>query len=355
MEKVDRELKADLLIVGGGGAGLRAAIEAARAGARVILVSKGPLCRSGATVTASFSIQAAFDPRDSSRLHFEDTVRVGRGLAEEPLVKALAEDAPERLLELSEMDTPFERLEGGRFRQVQLAGQSLPRSLVISRCAYGLMVALARELARYREVEVWEDAMAVSLLSGGSRVSGALVFDIRTGELALIRAGATLLATGGYMALWSFNDAPPDLTGEGQVLALRAGAELIDLEMMQFYPTVICHPPGARGHLFSYDRARHPEMLGGRILNGLGETFFEGRPTRDELLRLILKEVAEGRGSPHGGVFIDLTHSPHPPSHVEKMLRQTPAAFGLLRQLGVDMRKEPFEVAPGAHFACGGV
>ncbi|MCX5910110.1 MAG: FAD-binding protein, partial [Deltaproteobacteria bacterium] len=185
---------------------------------------------------------------------------------------------------------------------------------------------------------------------------GAVILDLKDGQLKVIRSRATILATGGYQELWAFNDAAVTACGDGLILAYEAGARLVDLEMVQFYPTVVIHPSAIKGTLFQYELVIHPEFLGGRLVNGRGETFIEGMPLRDALSRAIWNEVQMNRGTEHGGVFIDLTTSSKPREALTAALEKwQPNQFHYLKDMGCDLREVRVEVGPHMHFALGGV
>jgi succinate dehydrogenase/fumarate reductase flavoprotein subunit len=184
---------------------------------------------------------------------------------------------------------------------------------------------------------------------------GAILLDLKNGQVKSV--GATvILATGGYEELWALNDASCTACGDGVFLAYEAGAELVDLEMLQYYPTVVIHPPSIQGTLFQYELITDPEMLGGRLLNGKKEPFFKGKLLRDAIVRAIGKEVRAGRGTPHGGVYIDLVHSTKSREDLTRALEKwQPNQFHYLKDMGFDLRETLVEVAPHAHYTLGGV
>lgn len=275
----------DVLVIGGGGAGIRAAIAAAELGRRVILLSKGPLARSGITPVAGEGVEGAVNPGDSPDLHYKDTLKAGRGLADEDLVYALAEDAVERIHDLGSYGAKFKKNPDGSFATSLRPGQTHSRNLFIIGGGYGLAASLVRRMGQLPNILLLDDAMAIRLLVEEGRMAGVVYLDVRTGEVHGISARATILASGGYEELWPFTDTPPDTTGEALVMAYEAGAELIDLEMVLYYPGVVVHPPSARGWLVQYEYILNSDILDGRVLNGKGEPFIQGFPARDESLR----------------------------------------------------------------------
>jgi len=356
----DRE-DVDVLVVGGGAAGARAAIEAHDCGASVVLACKGPLARSGTTPQAWPSMQVAFgaeDPRDGPGVHFHDTVREGRMLGDENLVWALVSDAQDRVRDLERYGVKFER-KNGQFLQVRHPGQTYPRNLVIKGAGYGLVSGLSREVRRRASIRVMPDAILTRLLLAEGRAVGATVLDLRRGLLAEIRAKATVLCTGGYEQLWGITDTSPDTTGDGIALAYRAGAELVDMEMMLYYPAVIVHSYGElNGTLVQYESLLAAEYLAGRMLNANGEEFLPPGPppARDILSRLMFDEIRAGRGTKNGALRIDLTKSPKSPTEIDDWLdRLQTLPYDNLRELGIDVKAEAIEVAPGTHFALGGI
>jgi succinate dehydrogenase/fumarate reductase flavoprotein subunit len=354
--KVDTTIPVDVLVIGGGGAGVRAAIEADCEGATVALISKGPVTRSGLTPQAFTSYQAPFDPRDSAALHFKDTVHHGRDLGDQNLVRAMADEAVPRALELHRWGVPF-KMEGDTFFMVFHPGQTYPRNLLIQGGGYAMMVRLKKELNRHRAVKVFEDYMVTRLLMSDGEVVGAVAVDQREGRLVAFQAKAVILATGGYERLWGKTDAAPDSTGDGTSLGLMAGATLADMELMLFYPTLYFYTEGEQGLVVVYEWFLEERYLAATLVNARGQEFLPKRPLlRDELSELIFREVAAGRGTEQGGVFIDVSRSPKSREEKEKVYRELIAGPGRnLKNYGIDVTKDLIEIAPGAHFSLGGV
>jgi fumarate reductase (CoM/CoB) subunit A len=345
----------DILVIGGGGAGLRAAIAAAELGKKVILLSKGPLSRTGITPVAGEGVEGAVNPGDTPSLHYEDTLKAGRGLADEDLVHALAHDANDRIRDLESYGAKFKKNPDGSFATSLRPGQTHSRNLFIMGGGYGLAASLFRRLSQLPNILVLDDVVVTRLLMQDGRATGALVLNVRTGEIDVVAAKATILATGGYEELWPFSDTPPDTTGEALVMAYQVGAHLIDLEMVLYYPGVVVHPPSARGWLVQYEYILNPDILDGRVLNGKGEVFIQGFPARDEFMRAIRNQVKQGSASPHGGFYADLSHSRYSREMLTERLEGWLHQFTNLKHVGLDLRDQPLEMAPAAHYCLGGI
>jgi succinate dehydrogenase/fumarate reductase flavoprotein subunit len=354
---VSEQLETDVLVVGGGAAGLRAALQAAERGRRVILLAKGPISRSGITPLASTGVTASFDPEDSRELHYQDTMRGGRGLADTPLVRALAEDAPEQVRWLASIGQRFSTNANGSFALTIRPGQSQPRNCFAIGGGWSMSRTLLLKTADYPQLRVVQDAYVTSLVVRDGEVRGAICLDLKSGGVIVIQAGATVLATGGYGQLWKVSDCPPDSTGDGAVLALDAGATLVDLEMVQFYPAVGVYPSVIRGLIMvPYEFGINPDLLGGRLLNGKSEQFVQGFPMRDELARAIFCEIEEDRATRHGGVYMDLVHSKYEKEELTRRIRTyIPSQNAHMLKLGIDIAEQMIEVAPAPHFCCGGI
>jgi succinate dehydrogenase/fumarate reductase flavoprotein subunit len=303
------------------------------------------------------AFQAVCAPGDSEELHFRDAVEGGRRLGDENLISALARDAAQRARDLESYGVRFKRKRDGSYDPMYHPGQTFPRALFIQGGGFGMLAGLLREAGRHPEIEFLSDLLAVRiLLDREGAASGALCLDMRDGRWKAVESGAVIVATGGYEELWALNDASATACGDGVFLAYEAGAQLVDLEMLQYYPTVVIHPPSIEGTLFQYELITNPEVLGGRLLNGRMEPFFEGLLLRDAIVRAIWKEVREGRGSPHGGVFIDLVHSSKAREALTEALEKwQPNQFHYLKDMGCDLRESLVEVAPHAHYTMGGV
>jgi succinate dehydrogenase/fumarate reductase flavoprotein subunit len=351
----------DALIVGGGGAGTRAAIAADNTGAKVALISKGPIARSGATPLAFTSYQAAFghsDPRDNPKVHFDDAVREGRYLGDQHLIEAMVIEAQERALDLERYGVKFMKQDDGTFYQAYHPGETYPRNLMIQGGGYAMMVGLRKELRKHPQVQVFEDHVLTKLLRRDDEIVGAMALDLRTGCCRAFRAKSVILATGGYHQLWKKNDVSPDLAGDAIAQAYLVGAELVDMEMAMFYPTLYFYSDYDQGLVVVYEWFLEERYLDGRLVNALGEEFLPpGKPpVRDRLSRAIFDEVEAGRATERGTVFIDINRSPKSEQERAKVFRQLVGGPGKnLLNLGLDVTKDLIEVAPGVHYTLGGI
>lgn len=358
------KIQTDVLVIGGGGAGVRAAIEADNLGASVALVSKGVISRCGLTPMAGYSYQAAFghaNPADNPRVHFEDTVREGRRLGDENLILCLTEEARDRALEMEKYGVRFTK-DGDKFAQVRHPGQTYPRINRIPGRGYQMMLGLKKELNRHQKIKVFEDGLISKILTDPSgRPAGAVAFLQREGRFVIFQSKAIVLATGGYEELWEKTDTAPDSTGDGTAMAFDLGAQLVDLEMMLYYPVVTLGSkvfPSMR-QVLQYESLLEKEYLGGTLRNARGEEFLPpGKlPVRDVLMKLIFKEKEEGRATDRGGVFIDLTKLPLSPEEIDKKIDEIGARlqFDRIKYLGLDLTRDMIEVAPACHYSLGGV
>jgi succinate dehydrogenase/fumarate reductase flavoprotein subunit len=354
-------LSTDVLVIGAGGAGMYAAVAAARAGARVILADKSLIGRGGATIMAQMTVAAAMGHQEPDHWthHLADTIKAGRGLCDERLSAILCEEAPIRIREMDGWGAGWARDERGRYCQVMAPGHQ------VARCVYADFLNTGPATARTLRGEVAQND-AVTRISGlhvvelvlrEGRCCGALAIDAETGEAVTVAAGAVVLAGGGLTRLFQRNSASANMTGDSYALALRAGAQLIDMEFVQFFPIGHLAPRLVGMDPIMWDPFRY--KLGGRLLNGQFEEFIDryggtdsGKYTaaRDIASYAIFKEVEAGRGSPHGGAWLSFQHLP------EETLRK---AFGpvidRLAANNIDLTKAPVEVAPIAHYHMGGI
>ncbi|MCR4440591.1 MAG: FAD-dependent oxidoreductase [Peptococcaceae bacterium] len=350
-----RRINCDVLVIGGGGAGAMAAYEAAKHKVRVAVVSKGRIQRSGCTIMAPGAISGVGDewavPGDSKRLHLEDTVRGGAYLNDQNLVSILVEEAPEAILELERIGAIWQRDETGKKYALRIdGGHTYHRTVFLEdRTGREILRSLFGELKK-RDVGLYEEIMITRIIHDGCCAGGAAGVDINTLEPVIFESGAVILATGGAGNVYANTDNPTDVTGDGYRLALEAGVPLMDMEFVQFFPIGFLFPPSLRG------------VLGGllyysRLLNAKKERFMEKYDpqrlelsTRDRVSRAMFMEVREGRGTPLGGVYCDMTYQP--PGYIAKM---TPALYDTYRQIGIDPEKDLLEVAPTCHFFMGGM
>ena len=355
---IDRTIETDVLVIGGGGGGLRAAIEAHDAGARVLVVSKGIVGKSGLTQTAVTGFQVALgnvDPRDNPSVHYMDSMRGSYGLADPELVEIFTREAPAAVEDIESFGGKFDRGPDGKLIQRTLdSSQTYPRSIKKGD-ALGtpIMQALRKQMNR-RKIPRLHEILVTKLLKDEGRIAGAVGIDFQSGELLHISAKVIVMATGGGGELFPVNSNTPDATGDGCILALEAGADLVDMEFILMLGHAVLHPETVRGVLFTFQYllpkgARAP-------FNSEGEPFLanydpEGsdNPARHIYARAIHGEVGAGRGSPHGGVYFD-------PGSVslETLMDSLPSQTKFLQTLGVDMRA-PIEVGVAAHYFCGGI
>ncbi len=355
---MEREIyECDVLIIGSGGAGCRAAIEASKYDLDVIMVSKGLSFKSGCTTLAEGGYNAAFaavDCADTPEAHFEDTLKGGGYLNDPELVKILVKEAPERLIELESFGALFDRQESGQINQRPFGGQSYRRTCFQGdRTGHEMMVALKEEVIK-RDVKTMDEIMITALIMDASsnNVLGACGLSLKDSKFLIFKAKSVILGSGGAGWIYPVTSNTLQKTGDGYFIAYLAGADMLDMEQVQFHPTGMIHPESRKGVLVT--EAVRGE--GGILLNSEGERFMEKYDprkelaTRDVVARAIYNEIREGRGTEKGGVYLDVTHLPA--KVIEEKLETMLAQF---LDVGVDIRKEPMEVAPTAHHFMGGV
>lgn len=354
--KIARKLQTDVLIVGAGSAGLRAALSAAECGSKVILTNKGPLARSGISLAAAGGIQARFHPDDSEEEYFHDVVTCGYGLGDQNLISTLAHDAHDRVLDLERYGVRLVRDSQDRYAVRQFPGQSKPRSLLIKGGGIGLVSALAKACRHQANINIIDEFFVTGLLTGktpATAVTGALGINLRTGELTHIEAKAVILATGGCQWLWEINDCPADAVGDGIIHAYRAGAELVDMEMVLFYPSVIVWPPSVKGAFVHYEFF-DPAILDGNVYDRTGVPVLpKPLPVRDEAMRIMAKAIHAGQGGDHNGLFWYVGNSPKGAEAVRRTLNTL--QYNYIKLHGIDPAVDKIEVAPGAHYLMGGI
>ena len=353
-------LTTDVLIVGAGGAGMYAAIAAANEGGAVLLLDKNLVGRGGATIMAQMTVAAAIGHQepDSRHLHLEDTLEAGRGICNEQLSEILCHNGPDRILEMDRWGTRWVR-EEGHIKQVGAPGHRRKRCCYVDFLNTGPAVAstLRRQVSGVDSIRRLSNVAAIEICVSDGRARGAVALDLSSGSLITIAARAVILAAGGLTKIYRRSSASTNMAGEAYWLALEAGAELVDMEFVQFFPIAHLAPRLVGMDPIMWDPFRY--KLGGKLLNGNFEEFIhqyggqdEGRYTavRDQASYAILKEVEAGRGSPHGGVYLDFRHVP------DDSLR---TAFGpvidRLLKNGIDLTRMPVEVAPTAHYHMGGI
>jgi succinate dehydrogenase flavoprotein subunit len=352
----------DILIVGAGGAGMYAALSAARRGAeRVLLVDKSLVGRGGATIMAQMTVAAALGEEcpDDWTAHLDDTLAAGRGLCDESLAAALCEDAPARIREMEGWRVGWARRANGRIAQVTAPGHSRPRCCYVDFLNTGPAVAatLRRQVGHVNAIRRVSNLTVTDLVTVDGESIGAVALDVSAGEPVTIAAKAVIIATGGLTRIYARNSASANMGGDGYALALAAGAELVDMEFVQFFPIGHLAPRLVGMDPIMWDPFRY--KLGGRLLDLNGREFLadygsdetSGYTTpRDIATYAITKEVAAGRGSPHGGVYLSFTHVPE---------ADLEGAFGpvieRLAKNGIDLTRMTVEVAPIAHYHMGGI
>jgi succinate dehydrogenase/fumarate reductase flavoprotein subunit len=349
-----RYFETDVLVIGGGGAGAMAAYEASKHGVSVTMVLKGTPQRCGSTIVAPGAISAVGDwhlPEDSRDVHFRDTVKGGSFMSEQSLVRILVEESPDLVLEMERIGALWQREEGGETYSLRIDGGHS-----FARCPF-LEDRTGREMARTlfgelnkRNVQILSNVMVLRLINQGGKISGAIGLNLETCEPILVCSRAIILACGGGGNIYLNTSTPAGVTGDGYDLALGAGAALMDMEFVQFYPLGFLFPNSLRGALAALLYYVH-------LLNNRGERFMEKYDpdhlelsTRDRVARAIYTEIKEGRSGPHGGIFADMTYQE--PGFIARM---QPALYQTYQKIGVNPEKDYLEVAPTCHFFMGGV
>jgi succinate dehydrogenase / fumarate reductase, flavoprotein subunit len=377
----------DVLVVGAGGAGLRAAIEASARGARVGLVCKSLLGKAH-TVMAEGGVAAALanvDDRDTWQTHFADTMRGGQYVNNWTMARIHAQQAPDRVRELEAWGAVFDRTHDQRILQRNFGGHKYPRLAHVGDRTGLEMIRTLQDHGVHLGIDGHMECTIVRLVKKDDRVVGAFGYDRERGSFLVFRARAIVLATGGIGRAYRVTSNSWEYTGDGHALAYHAGADLIDMEYVQFHPTGMVWPPSVRGILVT----EGVRGEGGVLRNNQGKRFmFDDTPplyrgqtaeteeegwrytqgdknarrppellTRDHVARCIVREIREGRGSPHGGVFLDISwikaRLPHAEEHIRRKL---PSMYHQFKELaGIDITKEPMEVGPTTHYMMGGV
>ncbi|MEA4956582.1 Succinate dehydrogenase flavoprotein subunit [bioreactor metagenome] len=353
-------IKSDVLIIGSGGAGCRAAIEISNNGLNPLIVSKGLSFRSGCTGMAEGGYNAAFafvDEQDTKNIHFNDTMKGGSYLNDSKLAKILVDEATDRLIDLEEYGALFDRQESGELNQRPFGGQTFRRTCFQGdRTGHEIIMALKEEIIK-RKIKTIDEVMITSLILNNSidderKVIGAVGISLKDSEIIFFQSKSVILATGGAGQLYPVTSNTFQKNGDGFALAYNAGADLIDMEEIQFHPTGMLYPDSRKGILVT--EAVRGE--GGILLNENNERFmvnYDERKelaTRDVVSRSIYNEIRNGRGNKRGGVYLDVTHLDD--ELIEEKLETMLLQF---MDVGVDIRKEPMEVAPTAHHFMGGV
>ena len=346
----------DVLIIGAGGAGLRAAIEALAQGARVGLVCKSLLGKAH-TVMAEGGIAAAMgnvDKADDWRTHFRDTMRGGKFLNNWRMAQLHAQEAPERVRELEQWGALFDRTDDGQILQRAFGGHTFKRLCHVGDRTGLELIRTLQDRGVQQGIEVFMECTITRLLKDGDRVAGAFGYWREQGRFVTFKTKSIVIATGGIGKAWKITSNSWEYTADGMALAYEAGAELLDMEFVQFHPTGMVWPPGVQGLLVT--EAVRGE--GGTLKNNRGERFMEKYDpkrmelsTRDVVARSIYTEVKEGRGTEHGGAYLDISHKP-----AEYVKKKLPSMYHQFKELAdVDITKVPMEVGPTLHYVMGGI
>jgi len=346
----------DVLIIGAGGAGLRAAIEALAQGASVGVVCKSLLGKAH-TVMAEGGIAAAManvDRSDDWRTHFRDTMRGGKFLNNWRMAQLHAQEAPERVRELEQWGALFDRTADGDILQRAFGGHTFKRLCHVGDRTGLEMIRTLQDRGVHQGIDVYMECAITRLLKDGDRVAGAFGYWRENGRFVVFKAKSVVIATGGIGKAWRITSNSWEYTGDGMALAYDAGAELMDMEFVQFHPTGMVWPPGVQGILVT--EAVRGE--GGVLRNKDGERFMErydpervDLSTRDVVARAIYTEAKEGRGTEHGGAYLDISHKP-----AEYVKKKLPSMYHQFRELAdVDITKGPMEVGPTCHYMMGGI
>jgi succinate dehydrogenase / fumarate reductase flavoprotein subunit len=346
----------DVLIIGAGGAGLRAAIEALAQGASVGVVCKSLLGKAH-TVMAEGGIAAAMahvDAADNWKAHFRDTMRGGKFLNNWRMAQLHAQESPDRVRELEQWGALFDRTENGDILQRAFGGHTFKRLCHVGDRTGLEMIRTLQDRGVQQGIDIYMECTVTRLLTDDGRVAGAFAYWRETGRLVVFKAKSIVIATGGIGKAWRITSNSWEYTGDGMALAYEAGAELMDMEFVQFHPTGMVWPPGVQGILVT--EAVRGE--GGILRNRAGERFMEKYDpkrmelsTRDVVARSIYTEVKEGRGTEHGGAYLDISHKP-----AEYVKKKLPSMFHQFKELAdVDITKGPMEVGPTCHYMMGGI
>ncbi|HKV25059.1 MAG TPA: FAD-binding protein [Candidatus Acidoferrum sp.] len=346
----------DVLIIGAGGAGLRAAIEALAHGASVGVVSKSLLGKAH-TVMAEGGIAAAMgnvDAADGWKPHFRDTMRGGKFLNNWRMAQLHAQESPDRIRELEQWGALFDRTEKGAILQRAFGGHTYKRLCHVGDRTGLEMIRTLQDRGVSLGFDVYMECTVTKLLTDAGRIAGAFAYWRENGRFVVFKAKSIVIATGGIGKIYPVTSNSWECTGEGMTLAYEAGAELMDMEFVQFHPTGMVWPPGVQGLLVT--EAVRGE--GGILRNKLGERFMEKYDpkrmelsTRDVVARSIYTEVKEGRGTEHGGAYLDISHKP-----AEYVIKKLPSMYHQFKELAdVDITKGPMEVGPTCHYVMGGI
>ncbi len=352
-----KTLNTDLLIIGAGGSGLRAAVEAVKSDVNVTIVSKSLLGKAH-TVMAEGGIAASLgdvDPEDNWKVHFNDTMVEGVYISDWRLVEKLAKEAPDRVYELERMGALFDRTPEKKIMQRAFGAHTYRRLCHVGdKTGLELLRTLEDQILHSQKVNIMDEVFVTKLIKNKDAVIGAIALDMKTGEFLAINAKATIIAGGGCGRIYEVTSNSWESTGDGIALAFDAGAEMMDMEMMQFHPTGMVWPPGVRGLLVTESIRGE----GGLLYNSKGERFMlkyspvkKELDARDVVARSIYKEVQEGRGTEHGAVYLDISYKGK-----DFIMKKLPGMYMQFKEFaGIDITKEKMEVAPTTHYYMGGI
>ena len=352
-----KSMDTDLLIIGAGGSGLRAAVEAINSGVSVTILSKSLLGKAH-TVMAEGGIAASLgdvDPGDNWKVHFKDTMVEGVYLSDWRLVEKLAKEAPDRVYELERMGALFDRTPEKKIMQRAFGAHTYRRLCHVGdKTGLELLRTLEDKILHSSNVKVMDEVFVTKLVKKNDKVIGAIALDMKTGEFIAINSKSTIIAGGGCGRIYEVTSNSWESTGDGIALAFDAGAEMMDMEMMQFHPTGMVWPPGVRGLLVT----EGVRGEGGLLYNTKGERFMlryspqkKELDARDVVARAIYNEIQEGRGTEHGGVLLDISYKGK-----DFIMKKLPGMYMQFKEFaGVDITKEKMEVGPTTHYFMGGI
>lgn len=345
----------DVLVIGAGGSGLRAAVETVKNGASVVILAKEVLgcAHTGMAMGGMNAALLETGTKATPKTHFKDTVEGGWFINNQKLVKIFTDEIPQRIRDLENFGTIFDRDDDGRIYTWLGGKQSCPLNVCIGDyTGRELMTTLVDQVRRY-SIPYFDEHFVTKIFANKSQVLGALVIDLRQGKIKLFKSKAIILASGGAGRMYKVTTNAASNTGDGYAYGLDLACDLVDMEMIQFHPTGMIAPPSVKGVLVTEKVRGH----GGRLINNKGERFLKNYypkkmelAGRDEIARAIYQEVKEGRGTKNGGVYLDITHVGK--REIEEKIPRVLEQFLIT---GVDIRKEPMEVYPTMHHVCGGL
>lgn len=343
------------MVIGGGCAGCWAALKASEHDLDVTLLNKYTLGKSGTTIVAMITYQAimgdlGIHPEDTEEIFFNDVVKGGASIGEQNLIEILVRNGKQTILDLEALGVKWDKIDG-KYDLKQLSGMTYPRGCFVDhRTGLSIQRALVRAVKKRKNIRYLE-RMVTRLLTSQGNVVGALAFDIHRGTFIKVSAKSVVMATGGSGRLYKVSSMPEDARGDGMALAYKAGATLMDMEFQQFFPATLAYPESMRGLVVPRETT---VPLGARILNGRGERFMHlyypeaELATRDKASIAIMREVMKGNGTPHGGVYMDV-------SRVQNIIEKYPTSFKDFKEAGFNIPEEWIEICPGHHFTVGGI